>query len=95
MNRLDILAYNKGEYMTEQQLKSMGYRGVCFTAGHSWGSCTCKTEVSEDEGFEYKDTNIVDPSLSECGRFFIEPTVYYGQTYIDWKNKREAIKVEE
>ena len=65
-----------------------GFRSTCFSKGHNWGECTCKTEVHEDEGFEFQGTNIIDPSVSECGRFFVEPSVYYGEAYINWLARR-------
>ena len=67
-----------------------GVRTTCYNANHSWGECTCKTEVSEDKGFEFNGVTIVDPMLSECGLFFVDPVWYYGQAYINWlKSKRQ------
>lgn len=63
-----------------------GFRTTCFTANHKWGECTCKTEVSEDKGFVWQGVLIVDPTVSDCGRYFVEPTIFYGQTYKEWKN---------
>ena len=60
-------------------------RQTCFTACHEWGKCTCKVEVTPDKGFIFKGVLIVDPSISECGRFFVEPSVYYGDAYLAWK----------
>ena len=37
---------------------------------------------SSDEGFvfEFKDFSITDPTISECGRFDVDPVTYYGLT---------------
>ena len=69
-------------------MKDNGLRGICFTANHKWGKCTCKTEVPEEEGFTFEGTTIVDPSISGDGICFVEPTIYYGEAYINWKKKR-------
>jgi len=65
-----------------------GTRSTCFTSNHRWGECDCQTEVPEEEGFTFEGTTIVDPSISVEGMCFVEPTEYYGQAYIEWKNKR-------
>ena len=74
----------------EEEWAAKGYIGVCFTAGHVWGECTCQTSVPEDEGFEFEGTNITDPCVSECGRFFVDPEIYYGEAYTVWKEKRNG-----
>lgn len=33
--------------------------------------------------FEYKGTQINNPFFSECGRFAVEPHIYYGQAFLD------------
>ena len=73
----------------EREPVDHGYRDVCFTAGHRWGECHCNNEVPEDEGFEFEGVNIIDPSLSANGIDFVDPVVYYGKAYTDWRDKRE------
>ena len=31
---------------------------------------------------------ITDPSVSECGRFFVNPVDYYGEAYCKWRERR-------
>lgn len=63
-----------------------GTRSTCYTAGHNWGKCTCKTEVELEQGFEFEGHTIVDPSVSECGTYFVEPSVYYAEAYKRWRD---------
>ena len=62
-----------------------GILGKCYLKGHYWGECTCKTEVSEDEGFSFEGTCIVDPMLNENATCFVNPEIYYGDAYRNWK----------
>ena len=36
--------------------------------------------MSEEKGFEYEGIWITDPTVSECGRFEVDPITYYGLT---------------
>ncbi len=47
---------------------------------------------SVDElGFLADGYFITSPNVTECGRFFVDPIVYYGQPYIDWAKEREKV----
>ena len=37
-------------------------------------------------GFLFTGFWITDPTVSECGRFQVDPVTYYGKAYLDWKN---------
>ncbi len=65
-----------------------GYRKTCFRCNAKWGECTCPT-AKDGEGFEWNEFYILDPSVSECGRFFVEPSLYYGNAFTEWEAKRE------
>lgn len=58
-------------------------RTTCYKCEASWGSCHCP-DVVEELGFEWNGMLIVNPVVSECGRFFVEPELYYGEAYIEW-----------
>ncbi len=64
-------------------------RSTCFIANHEWGKCTCKTEVSVWDGFEFEGTTIVDPAINVDGTCFVEPTEYYGEAFINWRKNRK------
>ena len=34
--------------------------------------------INNEEGFEFNDVWITDPTKSECGRFEVDPKEYYG-----------------
>jgi hypothetical protein len=74
-------------------MNMIGLRNTCFIANHAWGECTCKNEVVEGQGFVFEGTDIVDPTISTCGRFFVEPEIYYGETYINWRKLYKLEKV--
>jgi hypothetical protein len=37
-----------------------------------------KMNINNEEGFEFNDVWITDPTKSECGRFEVDPKEYYG-----------------
>ncbi len=57
--------------------KALGFVGVCHFCAQEWGNCHCKF----DGEFEFTGTAITDPCVSECGRFFVDPTIYYAPQY--------------
>lgn len=67
--------------------KAVGLRETCHACHSKWGECTCPL-IPEDQGFEWKNSWVTDPGVSSCGRFFVEPTVYYGAAYIEWLRGR-------
>ena len=68
----------------------IGIQSHCFLKGHKWGECTCNTEVSLEDGFEFEGHTIVDPTISECGCFFVDPIVYYGKAFTTWNKNMTA-----
>ena len=87
--------------ITEPMLHQ-GIRHNCAQCAGFWGECTCGHVDSEgDLGFGYYEFFITNPWVSECGRFFVDPTVYYGLNYTKWvgtDNHRqwlEAVKASE
>ena len=69
-----------------KQLRT-GLRSTCHACGASWGDCGC-APVSESQGFDAGGIWVTDPTVSECGRFFVEPAIYYGDAYLDWQARR-------
>lgn len=62
------------------------FRNTCYKCNNGWGNCHCP-DVKEDQGFEWCGMWIVNPVVSECGRFFVNPEIHYGEAYITWRNK--------
>lgn len=62
-----------------------GIRTQCHFCRQLWGKCTCKWNGSS---FEHGGDIITEPNLSECGRFFVNPEVYYGDAYKRWAASR-------
>jgi len=81
---------------------SNGIRDTCFHCKAAWGKCTCRfpTVVNDDgttvedasavPGFDWKDFYITEPNVSVCGRFFVDPFVYYGDAYLAFVKDQEA-----
>lgn len=68
------------------------YPNVCFQCRNSFNRCTCE-ELAPEDGFMYNGTLITNPFTSECGRFLVNPFLYYGKHYINFlilKNKKET-----
>jgi hypothetical protein len=65
------------------------YRETCYKCQNHWGKCSCP-EAGEEALFEHGGVAIVDPSVSHCGRFFVDPEVYYGEAYKEWKKGENA-----
>lgn len=63
-------------------------RNTCYSCDNVWGQCTC--EIDGEECFEFNGTVITDPTVSECGRFFVDPVVYYGLPFLQWKAAKIA-----
>lgn len=64
----------------------------CYFCKAKWGSCTCAfLPIYHDEtinpsaetvpGFEFEDFYITAPNVDVSGRFFVDPTAYYGEAY--------------
>lgn len=53
----------------------------CFFCHNKWGKCTC---LPLSEGFTHNGTTITEPNVTECGRFYIDPFEYYGDSYKNW-----------
>ncbi len=70
------------------RVKDNGVRASCYARHHEWGECDCKSEFPEGEGFEFEGMWITDATVSECGRFFVDPYVYYGEAYMNFLEKR-------
>lgn len=71
-----------------------GVRATCYFCDAAYGSCTCRFHDQTDEvndlatlpGFDWQGATfwITQPNVSVCGRFFVDPTVYYGEAYVTW-----------
>ena len=67
-------------------------RDTCAWCEAAWGSCTCQfpdpkeCDVREVPGFDYQGMWIVQPNVSVCGRFYVDPVRYYGKAYTDWRD---------
>lgn len=62
---------------------------TCYFCNALWGACSC--EWSGD-GFVWDGVWIVDPSVDDTGRFFVNPYAHYGAAYVDWQWKQLAMK---
>lgn len=73
-----------------------GHRPTCVVCCGEWGKCTCKIDHPDDpdshfedhEGFTFEGFFITDPRVTECGRFYVDPDVYYGEAYITWRDSQ-------
>ena len=54
-------------------------RRACFQCGNRWGECTCT--IRPRYGFEFEGYTITDPTVSVCGRYYVDPRTYYGAAY--------------
>jgi hypothetical protein len=74
-----------------------GFRETCFFCNNLYGACICTFDDADDPnsvdeiGFLADGYFITSPNVTECGRFFVDPIVYYGQPYIDWAKEREKV----
>jgi hypothetical protein len=54
----------------------------CYFCHREHGHCQCVW--SDVDGFDFEDFTITAPNVSECGRFFVDPVVYYGEAFTRW-----------
>ena len=70
-----------------------GHIAKCYFCGNRWGWCACPPLPDDEDpivpGFSWEGFWVTDPTCSPCGRFFVDPTVYYGEAYTQWPG-REA-----
>ena len=73
---------------------------ACYFCGGKWGECECKNmTVSEDNGFTFNSTSIIDPRVDESGICFVDPHLYYGDAYKNskmftyWESKKITRKL--
>ncbi len=77
-------------------------RDTCFFCKAVWGKCTCTfpSVMNEDgslveegaskvPGFDWSSFYVTEPNVSVCGRFFVDPFVYYGEAYRAWAASQE------
>ena len=64
-----------------------GYRETCYLCDQVYGRCVCP-DMPARSGFIFEGMLITDPSVDETGRFYVEPEVYYGQAFKDWRDGR-------
>jgi hypothetical protein len=72
----------------QARVDSKGLRSHCYFCEAVWGACSCKFPSGEDAGedtpgFDFGDLFVTDPGISVCGRFYVDPTVYYGRQYAE------------
>jgi len=79
-----------------------GHMDSCFFCHGVWGKCTCKfpsvtnndgtmvDDVDAVPGFDWKDFYVTEPNVSVCGRFFVDPFVYYGDAYRAFVKNQET-----
>jgi hypothetical protein len=61
----------------------------CYFCRAAYGACSCDwPDPEERDGaeylFEHHGTIIAKPNVSVCGRFFVNPVLYYGAAYVTW-----------
>lgn len=66
--------------MSEPILKT---RETCFFCNQKWGSCECPA-IPENKAFDFDDCLITEPNVDVTGRFFIDPSQYYGDEWKLW-----------
>ena len=59
-----------------------GIRSTCYRCNQTWGNCQCA--LASPTKFIFNHTAIVDEGLDETGMFFVEPSIYYGQAYLNY-----------
>lgn len=77
-------------------------RKTCYGCGGEWGACTCPEADLMDRGldgeapaaFEWNGFAIINPYVSECGRFYVDPVLYYGDAFRAWQAARAHPKKE-
>ena len=66
------------------------FRARCYFCRGLWGACMCDwpnpevSETDEIDGFDHKGFWIVQPNVSTCTRFYVDPEQYYGAAYLAW-----------
>ena len=76
--------------MAETEITAEGFRPTCTYCRAAWGSCHC--EFHEECGFVWEGTLSTKPNLDATGRFFVEPSVYYGEPYEKWLIEHEGCR---
>lgn len=72
------------------------YRETCYFCKNPWGGCRCDfpqddgSGVCHPDGFDWEGMWITQPNVSACTRFFVDPVIYYGQPYIDFRDRKET-----
>ncbi len=69
------------------------YRATCVFCENVYGACHCHFPESGDpdaDGFEWSGHWIVEPNVSACGRYFVDPVAYYGAAYTAWRAAKLA-----
>jgi hypothetical protein len=69
-----------GGAQPEWSITREGSRATCYFCSAAWGACTCTFPVGAEHepGFECRGVWVTDPSVSECGRSYVDPIDYYG-----------------
>lgn len=62
---------------------SSSIMNTCFYCKAQWGKCKC-TEGDEVLFVSWSGTNITNPGVSECGRFYVNPLHHYGTKFTEW-----------
>lgn len=74
----------------------------CYFCHGEWGKCACNfPSVTSDDGtvvddaatvpgFEWGGCYITAPNVSVCGRFYVEPNIYYGAAYAAVRGRYES-----
>lgn len=68
------------------------FRDTCYACNNEWGKCVCQTSEDDPEKFEFNGVSIVDERVSDCGRFFVEPTLYYGEAFLTYQKSITTTK---
>lgn len=70
----------------------MSHRKTCYFCGAVWGQCRCTGPVAA--AFAFECYWVTDPSISVCGRFFVDPIACYGNAFVQarrqWQEYRCA-----
>lgn len=65
----------------------IGYR--VYRDMYDDGGMGMEIPIYEEDCFEFQGVWIVDPTVSECMRFKVDPIEYYGEAYINWKRGQD------
>lgn len=62
----------------------------CYYCHAEYGGCTCgwPDDPESSDGFVCRDHWITKPNVSVCGRFYVDPTIYYAPDYATWHASR-------